>query len=81
MESLAKPSSKNSSARLTDPSASAIDELEELWNVKDDPIEKCCFGGGNNRSVHPDQEVLQVLANALELRQSESGEVEACQHK
>jgi hypothetical protein len=59
----------------------AIDEFEELWNVKDDPIEERNCGGGNNRSVYPDQEVLQVIANALELQLDESGEVNGCQRR
>jgi hypothetical protein len=52
-----------------------------LWNVKVDPIEKPYPGDGNNRSVYPDQEVLQVLGNALEKQPDESGEVNACQRR
>jgi hypothetical protein len=57
------------------------DELEELWNVKVDPIEKLYHGGFNKRSVYPDQEVLQVLGNAFEIQIGESGEVNACQRR
>jgi hypothetical protein len=59
----------------------ATDELEELWNVKVDPIEERYHGGANNGSVYPGQEVLQVLANACEPQPGESGEVNACQQK
>jgi hypothetical protein len=59
----------------------ATDEPAELWNVKVDPIEKYWREVGKNRSVYPDQEVLQVLGNALEVQIDESGEVNGCQRR
>ena len=64
---------------LTDPSASAADKPEGLWDVKDDPIEERYEGDRNRRSAYPGQRVLQVLANASELQLDESEEVNARQ--
>jgi hypothetical protein len=64
---------------LTDTSTSAADKLEELWNVKDDPIEERYECDRNNRSAYPGQRVLLVLANASELQLDESEEVNARQ--
>jgi hypothetical protein len=53
-------------------------ELGELWNVEYELMEEGYPDGVKQRGIDPGHEVLQVFADPLELKTSESGEDGAC---
>ena len=56
-------------------------ELEELWCVEYDLIEKRYFHIFDSRGIDPGQDLLQIFADAFESNFSETGEDRACQRR
>ena len=53
-------------------------ELGELWNVEYELMEEGYPDGVEQRGIDPGHDVVQVFADPLELKTSESGEDGAC---
>ena len=56
-------------------------ELGEVWNVKDELMEKHCIKVNEIRGINTSNKVIQVLADAFEVKIGESGEDNSCARK